>query len=218
MPRRRQRKNKSVAHRALRLARKAYNASDHEIKVVESFFNDFGITQASTFVPQLINGLTEGVSQNNRIGERASMLRLQLRLEFRKNPANADAASSVRFLVVWDKQNNGGTFTPPNLLENTDVGGGANVTANMYSMYNAQQRTRFQVLLDRTLILNDGANEFRAVKWSVPLHRRQVQYNGANGNAAAIITGGLFVCVFGGVTDGGNQSTVSGQMRLWFVD
>lgn len=220
MPRRRHRRkrqSKSVARRALRLARKAWQATDHEVKVLEAVFDDFVLSQTSTFQPLLVNGLTEGVSQDQRIGERVALLRLQLRLVFQKNGDNSIPSTSVRFMVVWDKQNNGGVFTPNNLLENTLVSVG-NQDVNLHSMYNAQQRTRFSILLDKTMTLNDGHNTERVVKWSVPLHRRQVQYNGAANAAANIITGGLYICAFGSITDGGSQSLLSGQTRLWYID
>ncbi len=214
--RRRRKGGKSIAKRALRLARRAWNATDHEVKFKDGNFDDFLIVQPSTFVPAFVNTMSEGVSQDERIGERVALLRLQLRLTFQKNGDNVLPATTVRFMVVWDRQPNGGVPTPANLLENLNISVG-NQDANIHAHHNAQTRMRFSYLLDRTLLMNDGHNTSRSVKWTIPLHRRQVQYNGAAGDIANVTSGSLLLCVFGSITNGGNQSVVSGQTRLWFV-
>ncbi len=204
-----------MASQALRLARRAWNSTDHEWKVQEDAFVDVVIAQPSTSVAVLMNGIASGVDQDDRIGEQAVMQRLQFRLVFQKDPNNAAPSTTVRIIVVWDKQTNGGLAASGNVLESVNVG--VIQDRNIHSMRNAQTRKRFSFILDKTLTLNDGLNQDRVVNWNLNLKRRKAQYNGAGAGIANINTGSLLFFVMGSITDGGAQSLYTGQSRLWYI-
>lgn len=213
--RRRRTRKRGVAHKALRLARRAYNSTDHEWKVGEIAFDSVDLVQPSSSTAFLVNGIGSGSAQNNRIGEQAVMQRLQLRLVFQKNAANTDLAETVRFIVVWDKQPSGAAAGVGNVLESPGVG--TNQDRNIHSMHNAQNRKRFSFIFDKTFTVNVGFNADRVFNWNLNLSRRKTQYNGAGGAIAQINTGSLLIFTMGATTDGGAQSTFSGQARLWFI-
>ncbi len=214
--RRRRPKHRGTATKALTIARRAWAAVDKEIKFVDQFFTAAAVPQPSTSVPSVMNLLQEGVSQDQRIAEQATMKMIQLRLVFIKDGGNALPTTVVRALLVWDRQPNGALANVTNVLENPALVGG-NEDVNIMSQHNAQTRLRFQYIFDKTFTLNDGHNEHRTFKWTVKLSNRKVQYNGPGAGIGQINTGALLFFVMGNVTDGGNVSAVSGQTRVWFT-
>lgn len=210
------RRGHGVARQALSLARRAWAASDHEVKFIDLSIDDANVPQPATSVPLLMNAIAEGASFQERIGEVASLKRIDVRLTFDKHANNNDPVTFVRVMLVWDKQPNGGLATVGSILENPNIHVG-NEDANILSQLNAQTRPRFGILKDSLLPMSDGHNANRTLKWSVGLSNRKVQYNGAGGAIANINTGALLLLVMGNITDGGSVSTVSGQIRMFFV-
>ncbi len=212
---RRTRRNVSTAVKALRLARRAYNSSDHERKFVDSVFDNFAIAPAATAVLFLENGIAEGVSENQRIGERVRLKMLDLRLNFGKAPANVNSTAICRFTVLWDRQPNGGLATVAQVLETVT---GTNNILDLCSPYNAQNRKRFQILKDVRFTLNDGFNEDRVFHWRVSLRNKTPQYNGAGAAIGNINTGAPLIMVLGDITAGGNVTVLDATTRLWYVE
>ncbi len=209
-------KRRGTAIKALRIARRAWAAVDKEVKFVDQFFAAVAAPQPSSSTPSVMNLLAEGSSQDQRIGEQVTMKMIQLRLTFIKDAGNTQPSTTIRAILVWDRQPNGALATSANILENPALVGG-NEDVNIMSQHNAQTRARFQFLFDKTFTMNDGHNAHRTMKWTVKLSNRKVQYNGAGAGIGNINTGALLFLVMGNVTDGGNVSAISGQTRVWFT-
>ncbi len=212
--RRRARRSRSTAVKALKLARRAWAAQDHEVKYVDSDFGGFRIQPTGTAVTLLVNGIAEGVARNQRIGERVSLKMLELRLNFFKDAAQPESSEQLRFLVIWDRQPNGGLATVGNIFENI---GTANSVANMLSPFDINNSKRFQILLDRTFTLNDGDMTGKSVHWRVPLRHKTPQYNGAGATIAQVNTGSLLMLPLGAESVVGTEALLNGQVRLTFV-
>lgn len=213
--RRRTRRNVSTAVKALRLARRAWNSSDHERKFLDGQFNALDVEPAVTAVLFFVNGIAEGVSENQRIGERVRLKTLDLRFQFDKSAANVNASTTCRFTILWDRQPNGGLATVAQVLETVT---GTNNVLDMCSPYNAQNRKRFQVLKDARFTLNDGHNESRVFHWRVPLRNKTPQYNGAGAAIGNVNTGALLMMILGDITQGGNVTVLDMTTRLWYVE
>lgn len=85
---------------------------------------------SSFCTPQLINGLAQGVGNNERVGRKAIMKSVALRYIYNTGSAGGQQ-SQVRIVIFYDKQTNGaaplvgdviagGNFTGHNLLANSD--------------------------------------------------------------------------------------------------
>ena len=212
--RRRAKKSRSTAVKALKLARRAWAAQDHETKLVDDDFNFFRIQSTASAVTLLVNGIPEGTGRDDRIGERVSLKMLDLRLTFVKDPAQVAPTELIRFLVIWDRQPNGGLATVGQILEDVAF---VNSRTSMLSPFDINNSKRFQILLDRTFSLNDGDVSEKSVHWRVKLRHKTPQYNGAGATIAQINTGSLLMLPLGAELAVGSETVLSGQLRLTFV-
>lgn len=115
-----------------------------------------------------------------------------------------------RYLIVRDKQSNGGA------LAVTDVLNSVSVSAPL----NLSNQHRFVILYDELVHLNASAEPGS----QVPLQRQfhvdsLVQYNsGTTGTVADIATNSLYFIYVGSVAPGTEDGSATGTIRLRFTD
>lgn len=212
--RRMPRRSRSTAVKALKLARKAWKSQDHEVKVVDDNYQATAILTPTGALLVHLNGIGEGTGNHDRIGERAAMKSLDLRLTFYRNPTQVEEFVTIRFLIIWDKQPNGTLATVANVFESSALG---DALAGLQSPYNVNTSKRFQILLDRTFSLNDGDVQMKPVHWRVPLRQKITQYNGAGTAISSVNTGALLALAMGNEGTINFSPFLSGQYRLRFV-
>lgn len=213
--RRRAKRSRSTAVKALKLARRAWAATDHEVKYVDFLYEGAIIQEAASAVTVYVNAIGQGDGRDQRIGERCSLKMLDLRLMFTKNALQVTVSSEpIRFLVVWDRQPNGGLATVNNILENI---GATTDIASMLSQYDINNSKRFQILMDRSFTLDLGDKTGKVVHWRIPLKHKTPQYNGATANINQCNSGALLLVPLGGEPTVGMQTLLNGQYRLFFV-
>lgn len=212
-PRRRAPRRKSTAVKALVLARRAWNATDHELKFIDGAFTNQDIVEPSTAVFAAVNVLLEGSSQSERIGIRCKFEHIDMRFVFRKAANNTLDASVIRFMLIWDKQNNSALATVANVLQL--IGTGSSYR-DLSSPLRVQNSKRFTILKDVTFPLVEGQSTFKTVHWRTRINK-VTQYNGAGAAIGQISTGALLIGIFSDIAAGGALPTVDGTTRLVFV-
>lgn len=215
--RRRRRGGKSLASKAYRLARKAYNSTDHELKFLNNTFDAVdvsGATEANTTNIFPLNLTIQGIDDQNRIGDKIIMKSVEIRLLFTAGTNSGPAGNVGRVMLIYDRQTNGGLSTVQAMLENA---ASTNQRRNLASPYNVEFRLRFRVLMDRRFRVS--AESYNQTFF---LHRKylrhQTQYNGAGGAIGNIHTGSLVLVIIGDqVVGGGTNATVDGQVFLRYI-
>lgn len=167
----------------------------------------------------LLNGLANGPAQNQRIGSKVSVMRLESKWTIR-NGASATVNPVTRTIFFWDHQTNGVTPTLAQLL--------TAVTPN--SGYHVDNVYRFQILSDdtheqRMWPQNAGGvvNPADVAAFTTFLSRRFIidedtVWSGTGATVADIQSGGLFVATLSDVAAGGGAPTATMDCRIYFID
>lgn len=154
----------------------------------------------------LFNGLEKGVTRDLRIANVCTFT--QLRLAFRIEPSGASQlATSVRLIVLVDKQPNGSVITGTNVMSDT------NLLNTFYADYNQNTvPARYRILWDKMFLLKQGVvAQFAPVSGTTqavaqqPIYRKKIinlkrlktRYNdGDDGDVTDIIDNALYVIAF----------------------
>lgn len=202
-----------------------------ELKFTQILFNDV-VDNVGDLV--LLNGLAEGVSQQQRVGDEVHMTSVQYRGQIVTNSANVGGPVFVRMIVFWDRQANGaaptiaassGTTGTDALLDSQTS---TDLTIAPY-MYSTQDR--FRVLYDKRWCLNPILASYDAsgalietyeigmqFKKKVKLNRR-VKYEATPGGTAGIAdiaTNSLYALFVS--SEAANGPTVNTVFRAYYKD
>ena len=170
----------------------------------------FGTALPLSGTPQIIllNGTTNGSNFWNRLGSRASMKNIYIKLFWNKNPAYAPADvfspnAIYRISLVYDKQTRGAAPLVSDIWANIDNSG--SLTSSLSAAMNPESRDRFVVLMDKfynTWAQTDygsynttiSAGRSTMIKKFIKLKNAEVLYNTGNtGTVSDIESGGLFL-------------------------
>jgi len=192
----------------------------------------FNLTTPDVF---LVNAVAEGPAPYQRIGRRTKCISISMKGEIRPNLAGTAAldASTVRYMIVYDRQPNGIIPAFNEIIQATDSAG-ANTNAALDGM-NLNNRDRFVILRDRTHMLPPigvgGATPAKAqgmvvdlssdTKYSLNLTeyiktKAITQYRGATATIGDIISGAIVVVAVSNIDVVGvaNQSAWSCTYNL----
>lgn len=167
----------------------------------------------------LLNGLANGTAQNQRIGSKVSVMRLDSKWSIRNGVA-ATVNPVTRTIFFWDHQTNGVAPSLAQLLTAVTVNSG----------YNVDNIFRFTILSDDThsqRIWPQNAGGVVApadvASFTTVLSRRFVVdedtiWDGTGATVADIRTGGLFVATLSDVAAGTGAPTASMDSRIIYLD
>jgi len=149
----------------------------------------------------ILNGLILGDTNGQRDGTSITMTKLEMRGHIYAN-ATSNVAH-VRFIILYDKQNNGATPVTNDFLQSTDPD----------AFRNINNISRFKVLYDKSFVVS--TYEPKKLVKTINLKGKKTNYNTSNGgNAGDIVTGGLW-CIY--LSDlAANYPTIDLHCRLWY--
>ncbi len=158
----------------------------------EKLFLDKVVAAAAIDTTHLIttlNLMDVGSAVGQRNGRRAEMVSVYIRYCIQLGAT--ETTSTVRLLLIYDKQANGAAITAPDVLD-------ANTPEAMLNMDN---RERFDILWDKTFGMNitaadsgSGPNQHHVfLKKFVKLRNREIIFSGTGGGIADIATGALYL-------------------------
>ncbi len=147
-----------------------------------------------------LNAIEQGDGQSERNGRKCTLTSIGVKGRVVYNPPDVPAVgkqySTVRLLVVWDKQTNGAITGGSRII--------TNIAPAVFGFRNLEFTQRFVVLMDKTIQINDRYNgsptREEAVSWdfykklNIP-----VLHNGTTGNINNIVDNALNVyCIADG--------------------
>lgn len=152
---------------------------------------------AGTGTLSLLNGLTQGTGNTNRIGRQVMMKSIHIKFEVAGSPFSATPVSpmsTVRAMIVYDCQPNGATPAVSDILETATIGfQTVSGTALRYSQ-------RFKVLYDKRWKLNNQLTATSTTTYSEIYDEKYIKINlgttyadTSTGTITDIDTGALFL-------------------------
>lgn len=162
-------------------------------------YHDVNKTQVTVPILGVVNDslnlIAQGTTERTRIGRKATVKSIHLKLTYGHNNASAMAESSspvYRILVVLDKQANGAATTRAEVLKDTSV----------ISWRNLNNSRRFTILLDKTFniaqfISGDGTDlaTSQGIKY-FEWHKKcniEIEWSGTDGLIGEVRSNNLFI-------------------------
>ena len=185
-----------------------------------------GLNPATAGNFRLLNGVAQSAgasTDTTRIGDDVNATSIQLKGYVQADgtitSSSTDVARSVRVILFWDQQANGGTPTLAQLLDLSVV------TDGTQAPYNDNNQKRFKILKDKIFAVNPfyfvGATNvadtrtFLRFKWKLS---RKVKYIGTTGLIASIGTNALWLVTITDSTANANQPVADIGTRFIFKD
>ncbi len=193
-------------------AKKALAMAQGLKRLVNVEVKNFDVQQtiaAVTNTPVIIqlSNIPQGDSTITRDGAQCKVLALELGLHLARNASAT--STSIRIMLVCDKQTNQAVYVNTDLLED--------VTAvdNIVSPYNLDNKFRFTILFDRVFNVSEGSNSVRDFKRVFRMNKL-LRFDGNTPSIADLTSNSLsLVQVANQVT---NTPTITMFARLRFVD
>lgn len=195
-------------------AMKAYKIAKSVAAVINVEKKYFDVTASaaisSTAVITPLSLITQGDSYNNRDGNSVKLQSHFIRFHFLLNAASNN--STIRFMVVQDREYPNGTAVAiGQLIENTSGGATSIVSPALHTT-----GRRFNVLLDKQVMLSTGSEWCNVYEQYLPIGNH-IHYSDTNPNTTTDTREGqLYVVLFSDQTT--NTPTVTYYSRLRFVD
>ncbi len=181
-------------------------------KGIERKVHDSEITADSvdtTGANHILNAPPQGTTIGARIGAQANSKRLTIRGYF-SNTTGTPVDCIIRMLIYRCRDQNNGNQTLSIVLQD-----GA---SNLNSPYHIQHQTRFQILADKTFVMDTSLHSLMPFYFT---HKTNVitQYNGSAQTFADIEKNGYWIAFYSDVTAAsGNAPTVTFDSRWYFTD
>lgn len=178
-----------------------------------------GQAAVDTWTVKLLNGISEGTTDSNRIGQVISMQKIQMKLQIEKTSVY-NRNTLVRFALIYDDGCEGAAFDTADIF---------NVNNIVDSYLKLPFSKRYKVLWDKTFALNqvDGtydegstqltsSNRIRWMPKTIKLRNLPVKYDSTGNTITSISSGSLY---FIHLSDRGTDSpSVSARFRLRYFD
>lgn len=137
-----------------------------------------------------LNCIQQGATFYNRIGTKIKMRSAFVRFTVVANLATQAAGTTVRAMLVYDRQPNGVYPAYTDILDVNDTG-----TPTMNASINMSNRSRFTVMRDESYTLDPAKQLSVCVKWFVPC-ALESEYGTSTGLIGDIRTGALLFVIF----------------------
>ncbi len=195
----------NTAIKALTLAKKLKKLINVEFKE----HNVQATTSAFSTTPTItqISNIDQGDTRLTRDGDQIKVTSIYFRCIVGMNASAA--RTSIRIMIIKDKQTNSAIYAIGDLLEDT--------TANdaLVSPINLDNRSRFTILMDKQLNMSDNSVQLVKIQW-FKKQQQKIIYDGS-GNGIADLTSGSYSLVLIS-SEATNTPTITLFTRLRFID
>lgn len=189
MPRRRRHnmRKRHTASEAWKLAKKAWNSTDHETSILFKAIDNTNMQIATDalLLPSYLSGIAQGNELTERRGEKVQMKFLTLRLDVIRDPASGTVRDLLKFQLIYDKQAVNDFFTYDEVFVI-----GTNNANNVQAVQDPDSKSRFVILKTRYIVLDD-LHPAKRFDMSMPINKK-AWYSGTT-NGILSCTRGLFL-------------------------
>lgn len=166
----------------------------------------------STGDVQVINTIAQGTGVDEILGREYIIKSIQLQ-GYAYSTADTGIRNFARILLVWDKDPNGTTADPGDILNDINSGG-----AEALSMRNLNNRKRFIILRDWKMVLESEVdNNINAMNYFEYYKKHNFPVTclrTPTGSAADIKNGALLLCTLGTVASGITDALCDVKVRI----
>lgn len=190
---------------ALTMVKQLKRQTSPEVKTFGSVFGSTPLQSGG--VVNMLNTISQGTADINRVGTSIKLLRVSGRITLRMNDASSAPTNTVRLILFRGKQENEQPYFPNDVLANP---GGLQL---IVSPKNWDNRFHTKFIYDKTYTLSRQGRSNIALDWNFKLFGH-TQFNQGSGE---IETGGLYLLAIGdrGVPDAPLMET---YLRISFTD
>lgn len=189
-----------MAYRALKLARRVADAVNIEYKINDVSSNA-GAVDYNGGVSSMLSAIAQGTSDSQRIGDSLKVQNITFRCFAARNGADA----LVRFMLIWDPQNQ--------ITGVTDVLASIGSGLSIVSPKNYDKRFRCRVLHDQIMPVTSGNATFQLQDIVIPIN----EHTQFSGGTTTILTGDLKLLVISNLVTT-NLPTFTYYSRVSFTD
>lgn len=193
------------AKKALLIARGVKRLLNVEIKNLDTQFTAQNIS--TSFTQTLLSDIPQGDTTNTRDGSQVKLTDVSVQFLIQANGSATN--TSLRCLLVQDKQSNQAIFAMGDLLEDITVNDAT------ISPRNLDNTHRFRVLWDKQVIVSDQAGPMKIVKTFKKLDMK-IRYDGTSGAIADHTQNSLWICIV--ADEATNVPVVTLFARVRYVD
>lgn len=199
--RKRYRKKSTKAPKAFKRYVKRQISKSVENKYITTYVSGTGVINSGNVFPLIT--ISQGLTDQNRIGDRVTMKRLT----FRYNISTGDSTNQVRVIIFQYKAVNFLSLTPSVVLNGS--------SPTYLSQYNWDGRSQFAVLYDKTHAVNTDLPSRTFVgrakmKWA----KRQIMFQAGSSTVAA---NSLFLLMISD-SSATPHPTIDGEFNFFFTD
>lgn len=174
-----------------------------ETKFFDTSQSSQAVDNLNGYVVSLTNGITQGASELQYIGDRINPMGISIRAQFTR----ADSTQLFRFIII---QNRGGGIP----LITTLLANAGNLTTPL-SAYDRDYNDTYRILYDTTISMDSIRCTTTQRVFKIP--GRKLRLLRFNNNSGQIESGGIYICV---VSDSGSVShpVFDYRARFYFKD
>lgn len=153
-----------------------------------------------------LNQVARGDDYNERVGRSIKNVSVQLKMDAYHNTTDTATFTTIRWLLLIDKEANGAVPVTTDLLTAEDT----------TSMRNLTNRRRFIILKDAKILL-DNNRESRSIKYFRRLALKTI-FNSGNAGTVADIDSGSLILIFISNAASDKKPLVQISSRVRFID
>lgn len=190
---------------ALTMVKQLKRQTSPEVKTFSTTFGSTPIQSGS--IVDMLNVMTQGIADSQRIGTNIKLLRVSGRITLRMNDASSAPTNTVRLILFRGKQENERSFFVNDVLANP---GGLQL---IVAPKNWDNRFQTKFIYDKTYTLSRQGRSNLALDWNFKLFGH-TQFNQGSGD---VESGGLYLLAIGdrGVPD---APLMESYLRVSFTD
>ncbi len=193
-------------------AKKALGIAKHLKRLVNVEIKNFDVQQTNTTIagsPVIIqlSNIPQGDTTITRDGAQCKVLALELSIFLTRHSSSTN--STVRLMLVCDKQTNQAIYVNSDLLEDVTIIDG------LVTRYNLDNKFRFSVIWDRLFHINEGSSSSKSFKKTFRMNKI-LRFDGNTPSIADLTSNSLSLVQVS--NEATNTPSITMFSRLRYVD
>lgn len=161
-----------------------------------------------------LNDVQQGATVYQRIGTKIQMKSIRVSFTVAISALALINNASVRWMIVYDRQVNGVGLTLATLIADST----AAAATGFHSGINIANRSRFLILRDQEITIENGGPQIHNVSDYIKLNNLEAEYRASGATIGDIATGALYLVILSDVLTVNSPLLLDMNCRLRYVD